>query len=63
MLKKKIKILEGDSFGIENMYATWQEENSNAAIIKTEYYEFGAGSQCRKVLIIYYEIWEDYYGG
>lgn len=62
MLKKKIKILEGDSFGIENMYAEWQEQNSNATIIKIEYYEFGVGSQCKKVLIIFYEVWEEYYG-
>jgi hypothetical protein len=62
MLKEKIKILEGDSFGIENMYAEWQEQNSNVTIIKTECYEFGAGSQRRKVLIIFYEVWEEYYG-
>ena len=63
MIKNKIKILEGDVFGIENMYAEWQADGINNTITKTEFYEFGAGSQCRKVLIVYYEVWEDYYGG
>jgi hypothetical protein len=63
MIKNKIKIFEGDCFGIENMYAEWQADGINKTIIKTELHEFGVGSQCKKVLIIYYEVWEDYYGG
>lgn len=62
MIKNKIKIFEGDSFGIENMYAEWQADGIDKTIVKTECYEFGAGSHCRKVLIIYYEVWEEYYG-
>ena len=61
MFKNKIKIFEGDICGIENTYAEWQADGVDKTIIKTEYYEFGTGSHGRKVLIVYYEVWEAMY--
>ena len=63
MIKKKVKIFEGDNCGIEHMYAEWQAEDIDKTIVKTEFHEFGAGSCCKKILIIYYEVWEETYYG
>ena len=63
MFKKKIRIFEGDSCGIESTYAEWQSDGIDKTILKTDLYEFGTGSYCKKVLVIYYEVWEDSYYG
>ena len=62
MIKNRIKIFESDCYGIESMYAEWQADGIDKTITKTEFHEFGTGSKCRKILIIYYEVWEDCYG-
>ena len=59
MFKKKVKIFEGDGNGIEYMYSEWQSDGIDKTITKTEFYEFGAGSCCKKILVIYYEVWEE----